>query len=117
MASVRDSRLLRRRWKAPRQDLDGGGSERTALVGGNLAALAVKNGWAGIVVDGCVRDCAELAACAEAGTRAGGDAGGQCWGAAAGGSARNALARMAADLPVFEFPEDGVRALAAIPAF
>jgi regulator of ribonuclease activity A len=44
--------------------IDGGGSQRTALVGGNLAALAVKNGWAGIVVDGCVRDAAELAACA-----------------------------------------------------
>lgn len=44
--------------------IDGGSSMRTALVGGNLAALAVKNGWAGIVVDGCVRDAAELAACA-----------------------------------------------------
>jgi len=44
--------------------IDGGGSRRTALVGGNLAALAEKNGWAGIVVDGCVRDAAELAACA-----------------------------------------------------
>ena len=44
--------------------VDGGGSLRTALVGGNLAALAAKNGWAGIVVDGCVRDAAELAACA-----------------------------------------------------
>lgn len=40
--------------------VDGGASARTALVGGNLAALAVKNGWAGIVVDGCVRDVAEL---------------------------------------------------------
>jgi regulator of ribonuclease activity A len=44
--------------------IDGGGSQRSALVGGNLAALALKNGWAGIVVDGCVRDRAELAACA-----------------------------------------------------
>jgi regulator of ribonuclease activity A len=42
--------------------IDGGGSQRTALVGGNLAALAARNGWAGIVVDGCVRDAAELAA-------------------------------------------------------
>ncbi len=38
----------------------GGGSERCALVGGNLGILAVDNGWAGIVVDGCVRDAAEL---------------------------------------------------------
>lgn len=40
--------------------VDGGGSRRCALVGGNLGALAVKNGWAGIVVFGCVRDTAEL---------------------------------------------------------
>ena len=39
----------------------GGGSLRTALLGGNLGALAVKNGWAGVVVDGCVRDVNELA--------------------------------------------------------
>lgn len=44
--------------------IDGGASRRTALLGGNLGALAVKNGWAGVVVDGCVRDVAELAACA-----------------------------------------------------
>jgi regulator of ribonuclease activity A len=44
--------------------VDGGASLRYALVGGNLAAAAAKNGWAGIVVDGCVRDQAELAACA-----------------------------------------------------
>jgi regulator of ribonuclease activity A len=44
--------------------VEGGGSLRRALVGGNLAAKAAQNGWAGIVVDGCVRDLAELAACA-----------------------------------------------------
>lgn len=43
--------------------VDGGGSLRRALVGGNLAAAAARNGWAGIVVDGCVRDVAELAQC------------------------------------------------------
>jgi regulator of ribonuclease activity A len=42
--------------------VDGGGSLRAALVGGNLAALAQKNGWAGVVVHGCVRDTDELAA-------------------------------------------------------
>ncbi len=41
--------------------VDGGGSLRRALVGGNLAAAAAKNGWAGLVVDGAVRDVAELA--------------------------------------------------------
>lgn len=44
--------------------VDGGASLRRALVGGNLAAAAARNGWAGIVIDGCVRDVAELAACA-----------------------------------------------------
>jgi regulator of ribonuclease activity A len=43
--------------------VDGGGSLRCALVGGNLGKLAEKNGWAGIVVNGCVRDSAELDAC------------------------------------------------------
>jgi regulator of ribonuclease activity A len=41
--------------------VDGGGSLRCALVGGNLGSLAVRHGWAGIVVFGCVRDVAELA--------------------------------------------------------
>ena len=44
--------------------VDGGGSLRRALLGGNLAAAAAKNGWAGVVIDGCVRDVAELALCA-----------------------------------------------------
>lgn len=43
--------------------IDGGGSRRCALVGGNLGVLAQQNGWAGIVVHGCVRDTEELAAC------------------------------------------------------
>ena len=43
--------------------VDGGASMRRALVGGNLAAAAADNGWAGIVVDGAVRDIAEIAAC------------------------------------------------------
>jgi regulator of ribonuclease activity A len=41
--------------------VDGGGSRRCALLGGNLAQLAVKNGWAGVVVYGCVRDSVEIA--------------------------------------------------------
>lgn len=41
--------------------VDGGGSTRCALVGGNLGQLAVKNGWAGIVVYGCIRDSEEIA--------------------------------------------------------
>lgn len=36
--------------------IDGGASMRCALVGDQLAALAVQNGWAGIIVYGCIRD-------------------------------------------------------------
>ena len=43
--------------------VDGGGSLRRALVGGNLGKAAAENGWAGVVVYGAVRDSAELAAC------------------------------------------------------
>lgn len=41
--------------------VDGGASLRRALLGGNLGAAAALNGWAGVVIDGCVRDVAELA--------------------------------------------------------
>ena len=41
--------------------VDGGASVRRALLGGNLGAAAERNGWAGVVIDGCVRDVAELA--------------------------------------------------------
>ena len=42
--------------------VDGGGSLRCALLGGNLAVLARKSGYAGVIVYGCVRDTAEIAA-------------------------------------------------------
>lgn len=42
--------------------VDGGGSLRCALLGDNLAALGARNGWAGIVVWGCVRDVDALTA-------------------------------------------------------
>lgn len=40
--------------------IDGGGSLRCALVGDQLAILAHKNGWAGIVVYGCIRDSGDI---------------------------------------------------------
>jgi regulator of ribonuclease activity A len=40
--------------------VDGGGSTRCALLGDRLAQLAHENGWAGIVVDGCIRDSDEI---------------------------------------------------------
>lgn len=39
--------------------IDGGGSHRSALVGGRLAELACLHGWAGLIVNGCIRDAAE----------------------------------------------------------
>jgi regulator of ribonuclease activity A len=41
--------------------VDGGGSLRSALVGGKLAALAHENGWSGLIVYGCIRDVADIA--------------------------------------------------------
>ena len=41
--------------------VDGGGSLHRALLGDMLGADAVKNGWAGVVVNGAVRDTAVLA--------------------------------------------------------
>lgn len=43
--------------------VDGGGSLRRALVGGNLGKAAQDNGWAGVLVHGAVRDAAELRVC------------------------------------------------------
>lgn len=68
-----DNALVRSTLEAPGNGnvlvIDGGGSMRRALVGGQLALLAQDNGWAGIVVDGCVRDSDEINAC-EIGVRA-----------------------------------------------
>lgn len=41
--------------------VDGGGSRRCALVGDVLAGAGLDNGWAGVIVAGCVRDTAALA--------------------------------------------------------
>nr|ACU14617.1 unknown [Glycine max] len=43
--------------------VDGGGSLRRALMGGNLVQIAYNMGWAGIVVNGCVRDVDDINAC------------------------------------------------------
>ena len=40
--------------------VDGGGSHRVALLGDMVAGLAAANGWAGLVINGCVRDVAVL---------------------------------------------------------
>ena len=40
--------------------IDGGGSLHTALVGDQMAALAASNGWAGLIINGGVRDAGAL---------------------------------------------------------
>ena len=41
--------------------VDGSASIRVALVGDQLAQIAYEHGWTGIVVNGCIRDSAEIA--------------------------------------------------------
>ena len=38
--------------------VDGGGSIRCALVGDKLAEMGMKNGWKGLIINGCIRDSA-----------------------------------------------------------
>jgi len=40
--------------------VDGGGSKRCALLGDNIAAMAVENGWSGIIINGCIRDSLDI---------------------------------------------------------
>jgi regulator of ribonuclease activity A len=61
-----DNELIRRTLEEKTEDgvlvVDGGGSHRCALLGGDLAKLACGNGWQGIIVYGCIRDSVEIAA-------------------------------------------------------
>jgi regulator of ribonuclease activity A len=60
-----DNSLVRTTLEEPGQGrvlvVDGGGSYRCALVGDQLAQLGVTHGWAGLIVDGCIRDSADIA--------------------------------------------------------
>jgi regulator of ribonuclease activity A len=40
--------------------VDAGGSYRCAVLGDNIGAVAVEHGWAGVVLNGCVRDVTAL---------------------------------------------------------
>jgi regulator of ribonuclease activity A len=67
VATVRcreDNVLLKQQVSAPGDGrvlvVDGGGSFRCALLGDTIARLARENGWAGIVLNACVRDAATL---------------------------------------------------------
>lgn len=59
-----DNSLVRKALEQPGEGrilvVDGGTSLRVALLGDQLAALAVQNGWIGVVIEGCVRDVAAL---------------------------------------------------------
>ena len=59
-----DNLLLRQVLSTPGEGrvmvVDGGGSLRRALVGDKLAALMLHNNWAGVVVNGAVRDVENL---------------------------------------------------------
>ena len=63
---LEDNVLLKERLSQPGEGrvlvVDGGGSYRCALLGDTIAGAAVSSGWAGIVLNGCVRDVAALAA-------------------------------------------------------
>ena len=67
IATVRcfeDNVLVKQRVSEPGEGrvlvVDGGGSLSVALVGDNVAGLAHENGWAGLIIHGCVRDSAAL---------------------------------------------------------
>lgn len=57
-----DGGLVRQALESPGEGavlvVDGGGSDRCALLGKGLASIAFDNGWAGIVVYGYIRDSA-----------------------------------------------------------
>lgn len=59
-----DNSLVRRAVQEPGDGrvlvIDGGASRRCALLGDMLAKDAVANRWAGLIIDGCVRDSVEL---------------------------------------------------------
>ena len=40
--------------------MDGGGSLRKAILGDMLALKAANNGWSGILINGCIRDAAQI---------------------------------------------------------
>lgn len=59
-----DNGIVRKTLEKPGENrvlcVDGGGSWRCALVGDQLAKLVEKNGWAGVIVYGVIRDSDEI---------------------------------------------------------
>lgn len=65
LAVFEDNSLVREALEGPGDGqvlvVDGAGSRRCALVGDMLVRLAIDNGWAGIVVNGAIRDSGVIA--------------------------------------------------------
>lgn len=63
-----DNALVRKTLEGPGEArilvVDGGGSLRTALFGGDIAKMAETGNWSGLIVNGCVRDVDEINVCA-----------------------------------------------------
>ena len=61
---IEDNTLVRKVLEGPGEGrvlvVDGAGSTRCALLGDQLAELAETNNWAGVVVNGCIRDSAAI---------------------------------------------------------
>jgi len=59
-----DNVLLRAELESPGRGrvlaVDAGGSTRIAVMGDKLAGFAIQNGWAGVVLNGAIRDSAEI---------------------------------------------------------
>ncbi|MEO0971547.1 MAG: ribonuclease E activity regulator RraA [Pseudomonadota bacterium] len=63
--ALEDNSLVREAVKSPGEGrvlvVDGGGSLQRAMLGDLLAADAVRSGWAGLIIHGCIRDSAAIA--------------------------------------------------------
>ncbi len=62
---LEDNSLVRAALEEPGRSrvlvVDGGASNRCALVGDMMAKMGMENGWAGLIVYGCIRDSAVVA--------------------------------------------------------
>ena len=60
-----DNVLVKKKLREPGEGrvlvVDGGGSKWCALMGDNVAGLAEENGWAGLIIYGCIRDSVDVA--------------------------------------------------------
>lgn len=64
LKTFEDNSLLREILQQPGNGrvlvVDGGASTRVAIVGDRIAALAMNNGWAGLVLNGSIRDSVDI---------------------------------------------------------